>query len=137
MTRVHSIQAYYQSTGVASMITNWMFEESTGPVVPLYVPKVYPTETTESTGISLVPLRYNGQDDSFLKSTSENVKAGFPIRALPSYTGTSKTSQEQHCKQGSSLAHLAHYRIEKLNKKNQGSTTEVMMRRSSRPRSLI
>ena len=59
-------------------MTNWMFEDSTGPVVPLYVPKVYPTETIESTGISLVPFWYNGQDVNFLKSASENVKAGLP-----------------------------------------------------------
>ena len=75
-----------------------MFEESTGPVVPLYVPKVYPTETTESTGILLVPLRYNGQDVNFVKSASENMNAGFPLRALPSYTGTSKSSQGKHAR---------------------------------------
>ena len=65
-------------------MTNWMFEESTGPVVPLYVPIVYPTETIESTGISLVPLLYNGQVDSLLKSASENEKAALLLRALPS-----------------------------------------------------
>lgn len=43
--------------GVASTMTNWMFEERTVPdVVLLYVPKVYPTDTTESTGISLEPF---------------------------------------------------------------------------------
>jgi hypothetical protein len=71
-----------------------MFDDNTGPVVPLYVPKVYPTETIESTGTSLTPLRYNGQDDNLLKSASENMKAGFPSRALPSYTGTT-ACQEQ------------------------------------------
>jgi hypothetical protein len=76
-------------------MTNWMFEDSTDPVVPLYVPKVYPTVTIESTGISLVPLRYNGQDDNLLKSVSENMKAGLPLRALPSYTGTTACQEQQ------------------------------------------
>ena len=71
-------------SGVASTITNWMFEDRTGPAVPLYVPKVYPTETIESTGISQVPFRYKGQVDSLLKSASENMNAGLPLRALPS-----------------------------------------------------
>jgi len=84
-----------QTAGVARTMTNWIFEDSTDPVVPLYVPKVYPTETIESTGISLVPLRYNGQDGNFLKSASENMKAGLPLRALPSYTGTT-VCQEWH-----------------------------------------
>jgi hypothetical protein len=74
---------------------NWMFEDRTGPAVPLYVPKVYPTETMESTGISLVPFLYSGQVDNLLKSASENAKAGWPLRALPSYTGTA-ANQEQH-----------------------------------------
>ena len=69
-------------------MTNWMFDDNTGPVVPLYIPKVYPMETIDSSGISLVPLWYNGQDDSLLKSVSEKVKAGQPLHALPLYTGT-------------------------------------------------
>jgi hypothetical protein len=76
-------------------MTNWMFDDSTDPEDPLYVPKVNPTETIESTGTSLVPFLYNGQFDSLLKSASENVKAGLPFRALPSYTGTI-TSQDHH-----------------------------------------
>ena len=85
---IQKAKIYYQSAGVESTMTNWMFDDNTGPVVPLYVPKVYPTETIDSSGISLVPLQYNGQDDSLLKSASEKVKAGWPLRALPSYTGT-------------------------------------------------
>jgi hypothetical protein len=41
-------KAHYSNgplAGVASTMTNWMFEDSTDPVVPLYVPKVYPTVT--------------------------------------------------------------------------------------------
>ena len=85
----------HHTAGVARTITNWMFEDSTDADVPLYVPRVYPTETIESTGISLVPLRYNSQDGKFLKSASENIKAGLPLRALPSYTGTT-VCQEWH-----------------------------------------
>lgn len=67
-------------------MTNWMFEDRTGPAVPLYVPKVYPTETIESTGISQGLFPYDAQWplDNFLKSASENEKAGLPLRALPS-----------------------------------------------------
>ena len=70
--------------GTVSTITNWMFELRTGPLVPLYVPKVYPTDTMESEGISLAPLQYKGQDNNLLKSASENLKAGLPSHALPS-----------------------------------------------------
>ena len=75
-----------------------MFEERTDPVVPLYVPKVYPTETMESAGISVVPFLYKGQVDSFLKSASENKKGGFPLHALPSYTGTTACQKQLVCK---------------------------------------
>jgi hypothetical protein len=88
-TRMYQIYG----AGTAITMTNWMFELKTGPLVPLYVPKVYPIDTIESAGISLVPLRYKGQDDNLLKSASENLKAGLPSRALPSYTGT-KVGQE-------------------------------------------
>lgn len=84
-----------------------MFEERTGPAVPLYVPNVYPTETMESTGISAVPFLYKGQVDSLLKSASENVKGGFPLRALPSYTGTT-AHQKPHALQVGNLSYLDH-----------------------------
>jgi hypothetical protein len=48
--KIYKKQSDSQS-GVASTMTNWMFEDRIGPAVPLYVPKVYPTETIESTGI--------------------------------------------------------------------------------------
>ena len=74
-------------------MTNWMLEDRTGAVEPLYVLKLYPTDTIESAGISPLPLRNKGQDDSCSKSESVNIKADFPTRALPSYTGTT-TCQE-------------------------------------------
>ena len=73
---IHKAKIYYQSAGVENTMTSWMFNDNTGPVLPL------------STSTSLVPLRYNGQDDNLLKSSSENMKAGLPLRALLSYTGT-------------------------------------------------
>ena len=37
-----------------------------------------------------MPFRYRGQDESFLKSASENMNAARPSLARPSYTGTEK-----------------------------------------------
>lgn len=37
---MYKLQKINYQVGVASTMTNWMFEERTGPVVPLYDPKV-------------------------------------------------------------------------------------------------
>ena len=65
------------------------------------------------------------------------MNAGFPLRALPSYTGTSKLNQKKNKRGHARLAYLGHYKIEKPNKKNQELMTEVMKRRSLTLSSLI